>query len=918
VTTNNGCTDTRTQQLTTVYAEPVAAFNSLPEVCIGSLIGFSDASTAPGTVVNGWTWDFGDGSPLSNLQNPTHTYATAGSYTVTLRVSTQAGCQTVNNVATRTVLVKPLPTATISGTSTVCLNAPSPFITFTGASGSAPFHFSFSVNGGPTQVAVANSGNTITVPAPTNTTGTFTYTLQSVQETATTGCAQSQTGTAVITVKPLPTATIAGSVTLCRNAPSPSITFTAANGTAPYKFEYNINGGPVQTATAPSGNSVSIPVPTGMAGTFTYNLVSIQEGSANLCSQAQTGSAVVVINELPTATITGNTEVCINAPSPNVTFTGAAGVAPYTFTYTINGGASQTINSTGSTVSIPVPTGTAGTFVYSLVDVKDASSTTCNQAQSGTATVTVNPLPTGNFNFTIPSCETRNITFTDASVANAGTLNNWQWNFGDAGSGNNTSALQSPAHTYATTGTYLVSLIATSDKGCVSPLFSRNVTINARPQAGFISPEVCMTDPNAPFIDTSKVAGGSIVGWEWNFGDPNANAGNPNVSFLQNPTHRFSVVGPYTTRLIATSNNGCKDTIQQTFTVNGSIPVAGFTVQNANALCSNTAVSLKDASTVDFGSLVKIEIYWDYLNNPADKTTDDNPVAGNTYTHTYPEFGTPFTKTYQVRYVAYSGINCVNTSTKTITVLATPTLQFTPIPFACSSQPAFQITQAQLLNGLPGTGVFSGNGGVSSTGQFNPAVGGGSYTIRYTFTGTNGCSNYKEQVLDIYNTPAVNAGPDKFVLEGGQVTLTPALNANVPVTYQWTPPTALDNATTSFPVASPTSDITYTLTVTSPQGCKASDAVFVKVLKAPTIPNIFSPNGDGVHDRWMIPYLESYPGCTIDVVNRYGQPVFHSVGYTTPWDGKINGKDAPVGTYYYVIDPKNGRSKMAGYVDIIR
>ena len=51
---------------------------------------------------------------------------------------------------------------------------------------------------------------------------------------------------------------------------------------------------------------------------------------------------------------------------------------------------------------------------------------------------------------------------------------------------------------------------------------------------------------------------------------------------------------------------------------------------------------------------------------------------------------------------------------------------------------------------------------------------------------------------------------------------------------------------------------------------------------------------------------------------RYGQPVFHSVGYTTPWDGKINGKDAPVGTYYYVIDPKNGRSKLAGYVDIIR
>ena len=56
----------------------------------------------------------------------------------------------------------------------------------------------------------------------------------------------------------------------------------------------------------------------------------------------------------------------------------------------------------------------------------------------------------------------------------------------------------------------------------------------------------------------------------------------------------------------------------------------------------------------------------------------------------------------------------------------------------------------------------------------------------------------------------------------------------------------------------------------------------------------------------------------IDIYNRYGQLVFHSVGYATQWDGKVNGKDVPVGTYYYVIDPKNGRKKLAGYVDVIR
>ena len=92
----------------------------------------------------------------------------------------------------------------------------------------------------------------------------------------------------------------------------------------------------------------------------------------------------------------------------------------------------------------------------------------------------------------------------------------------------------------------------------------------------------------------------------------------------------------------------------------------------------------------------------------------------------------------------------------------------------------------------------------------------------------------------------------------------------------------------------------------------------MKVLKKPQIPNIFSPNGDNIHDRWVIGFLESYPGCTVEVFNRYGQRLYYTVGYITPWDGTVNGKPAPVGTYYYIVDPKNGRQKMAGYVDIVR
>jgi gliding motility-associated-like protein len=165
--------------------------------------------------------------------------------------------------------------------------------------------------------------------------------------------------------------------------------------------------------------------------------------------------------------------------------------------------------------------------------------------------------------------------------------------------------------------------------------------------------------------------------------------------------------------------------------------------------------------------------------------------------------------------------------------------------------------------------------------------------------------------------PLVNAGPDRFILQGGSTTLLGSGTTNS-VTYQWSPATALNSSTVLQPVASPVEDITYRLSMTSAAGCKAFDDVTVTVLKTPVIPNTFSPNGDGIHDTWVIPYLNTYPGATVDLFNRYGQLVFHSIGYNKPWDGTFNGKGVPVGTYYYVIDPKNGRKQMAGFVDVIR
>jgi large repetitive protein len=220
------------------------------------------------------------------------------------------------------------------------------------------------------------------------------YTVR-VLETNLAGCTNLPVEVTV-TVNPLPTAIIAGATTVCQNDVAPNITFTGANGTAPYTFTYKINGGTDQTITTSGVNSsITVVAPTTISGTFTYSLVSISDASTTHCSQTQTGSAVITVNPLPTAIIAGTTNVCKNGTEPNVTFTGANGTAPYTFTYKIDGGTDQTITTSGvnSSITVAAPTTVSGPFTYSLVSISDASTTHCSQAQTGSAVITVNTLP---------------------------------------------------------------------------------------------------------------------------------------------------------------------------------------------------------------------------------------------------------------------------------------------------------------------------------------------------------------------------------------------------------------------------------------------------------------------------------------------------------------------------------------------
>ncbi|MDW8332564.1 MAG: PKD domain-containing protein, partial [Cyclobacteriaceae bacterium] len=351
-----------------------------------------------------------------------------------------------------------------------------------------------------------------------------------------------------------------------------------------------------------------------------------------------------------------------------------------------------------------------------------------------------NPLPTADFTNSTPACQFGVIQFTDQSVPNVGNIVSWSWNFGDG----NTSTAQNPTHTYTNHGTYSVQLVVTTDKGCVSVNPPKQVTIHPKPNAGFIVPEVCLNDTYAQFTDTSSVAPpGNIVQWNWNFGDGG-------TSTNQNPAHSYTSTGSFNVQLIVTTQHGCKDTIVQTMFVNGSFPLASFGVLNAGGLCANDSVAIVEQSTVFPGSITKVEIYWDFLNQPAVFVTDDFPVPGKIYKHLYPNFQAPLTRTFTIRYRAYSGGVCVDDTIRTITVNAAPKVQFDPIPNICLDAAPYQITQAREVGGVPGTGTFSGPG-VSPTGLFNPAAAGpGTHTIKYKFTSNAGCSDSATQTIKVY------------------------------------------------------------------------------------------------------------------------------------------------------------------------
>jgi gliding motility-associated-like protein len=218
--------------------------------------------------------------------------------------------------------------------------------------------------------------------------------------------------------------------------------------------------------------------------------------------------------------------------------------------------------------------------------------------------------------------------------------------------------------------------------------------------------------------------------------------------------------------------------------------------------------------------------------------------------------------------------------------------------------------------------LFNGNNAGTNSPTFSSSTFANGDIVSCVMTSSSLCATPTSAtsnsiVMNIFPLPAVNGGGNKTIKKGSNVALTATTSGNI-ADVIWSPSTGLDNNKILNPLASPASTTVYTITVQNAEGCMAIDSVRVTVLNTISFPNTFTPNGDGVNDKWDIQNLKDYQNCVVHIFDRYGGEVYTSIGYYNAWDGTFKGRPCPVGTYYYLINLNDGSPPLSGFVALIR
>jgi len=409
-----------------------------------------------------------------------------------------------------------------------------------------------------------------------------------------------------------------------------------------------------------------------------------------------------------------------------------------------------------------------------------------------THTVTVTPSPVADFSVA-PVCLGATTSFVNLSSIDASYTGNvsYVWNFGD---GSPISTVENPTHSYATSGTFTVTLTATNDDGCTDQI-QKFAIVSALPQAQFTSSSVC-EGVATQFTDLSF---GTNLSYAWNFGDSN-------TSTAQNPAHVYAASGGYSVSLTVTAPGGCQSSITNNVTVIAP-PTVGFSFNDA---CAGVNIQFTNASSAGtYG--------WDFGDNTFSILT--NPIKS------YPTEGF-----YNVTLTVLSPQSCSASLTQQVEIFRNPHFTLETTPALCFGGS----TGTLFVNPIPPVSNFwdiSINGGADVTNQFlYTGLPAGNYTV--DVVDEFGCTGSGATVIGQPTAPLAIGAPQLTNLtcngdNSGSLVIA-ASGGTTPYTYAINGGTPQNNGTFTGLAAND-----YFVQVVDANGCSASTQFYTITQPAP-------------------------------------------------------------------------------------
>lgn len=875
---------------------------------------------------NTYHWDFGDGTTLSTItpDSVEHTFVTGvvDTFYVKLRVTNECGSDSL----TYSIIVAP---------NTIKLNLA---VNGTNRFGCEPHTVSFINNSQGASVFQWNFGdgamttttkNLDTVRHTYLTPGTYLVTLRAINNCSDT------TATEMIVVYPTPRPSFtANKYTVCIGD-SLRLTNLSDSATA---YLWKFGDGRTSTLANPTHIYIS-------PGNYTVTLIAYRDNaSGNVCVDSIKQNILVTPTQTGFFTVSDSVSSCapftvtlVNQNKPSVTTvwdlgdgntaTGdsivhvyqTAGTYLVKLTTTVPGGCTYittrtiivngpkgTLQYVGGTVCHPssvqfqaVSTGATnyewdfgdGTVINTTQQTVFHSYTnpgfylpkvtmvngSCRVLLQGTDTIKVDKVDAGFTFAKTEICGTTTLTFTDTSRVFSG-IQSIRWNFGD----NTTGTGANPSHTYAATGRYTIQMIVTANSGCTDTV-SRQIDVLVK-SIPVVSINAVDTGCTRRTIDFNAVAQtvDAINFIQWNLS--NGASGTGAVY-----RHTFTQPGTYDVQLIVGTVNGCYDTAYHQVTINPS-PVV--TASQSQDLCRGNSVQLNAIGAAS----------WQWL-----------PLSGlNCYTCPDPIASPTVTTPYVVQ--GKNSFGCIDEDTVVITVIQPLRMNVSPDDSICIGQ------STNLLVSGGSSYNWSPAAGLNSTTISNPTAS-PTVTTRYRVVGYDGYNCFTDTAfvtVAIGQYPTVSLGPDLTLATGTMQPLVSTVTNGPIRNWVWSPTTNLSCATCPRPIAEIKKDITYTVNVTTPYGCAASDTINIKVFCKDGqvfIPNAFTPDGDGINDRLMVRASGIVSVNYFRIFNRWGDLIFERANFRPNdpaygWDGKVRGVVSGPDVFVYTCEVlcENGTS----------